>query len=109
MDPIALATITSGVVVLANEVFKKVASEAGKDLWDQVKSLFGWSDDPEPEVIAVEIAERLNADPELAKSVLGLLQSRPVGSAASLVGSIDAKKVVVIKDQTVSRDFKIRM
>lgn len=95
MDPITLATVTAALTTLATECGKNAASEAGKDLWDQVKSLFGWKAEPPPSELAPDIARRLQADDALLKRVVGLLQERPAGTASALVGSIQAGKVVV--------------
>jgi hypothetical protein len=97
MDPIALATITSALTVVATEVAKGAAGEAGKSLWNEVKSMFGWVQEPNKSDLAPDIAAKLVVDPELAKKVVQLLQAHPqdAGTAAALVGRIQAEKVVV--------------
>lgn len=45
MEPLTLATLTGAVTVLASEVGKGIASEAGKSAWGRIKSLFNWSAD----------------------------------------------------------------
>ena len=46
MEPLTLATLTSAVTVLALEVGKGPAAEAGKSAWGKIKSLFRWSAEP---------------------------------------------------------------
>jgi hypothetical protein len=110
MDPVALATITSAVSVLATESAKGLAGQAGKDTWARIKSVLGWKDDPAPEKLAPAVAERLANDDDAARAVVMLLrENASVGSAAAIVGNINAERVVVIKDQTVTGDFNIQM
>ncbi|MCH8621765.1 hypothetical protein [Undibacterium sp. TS12] len=95
-DPITIAAITAAVSVLGNEYIKGVASEAGKTTWQGIKSLFGWSSDPAPSEVATQVATKLTASPELLQQVLELLQKdKETGAAASMVGTINAAKVVV--------------
>jgi len=110
MDPVTLATITSGVSVLATECAKGLAGQGGKDTWARIKSVLGWKGDPAPENLAPAVAERLAYDEDTACTVIQLLQqANNVGSAAAIVGNINAERVVVIKDQTISGDFNIHM
>jgi hypothetical protein len=111
MDPVTLATITAGVSVLATESAKGLAGQAGKDTWARIKSALGWKDDPAPEKLAPAIAERLANDDDTARTVINLLRddANSVGSAAAIVGSINAERVIVIKDQTVTGDLNIQM
>lgn len=95
MDPITLATLTSGAAVLAAECAKGAASEAGKDAWTRIKTLFGWTKEPDMAEFAPDIAQRLQADAELARKLTELLQQSQTGAASTLVGSINAEKVVV--------------
>lgn len=95
MDPIALATVTSAITVLVTEFARGAVSEAGKDTWAKIKSLFGWKRDPEPGVLAPAVAQRLHNDPELVRQVLAVLREHAPETASALVGSIDAEKVVV--------------
>lgn len=95
MDPITLATVTAGITALASEYVKGFASEAGKDTWERIKSLFGWSAEPPTEELAPSVARKLQDEPELAKQIVALLQQQQTGTASTLVGSIDAEKVVV--------------
>ena len=46
MEPLTLATLTAAVTVLATEVGKGAAAEAGKSAWGKIKSLFKWSAEP---------------------------------------------------------------
>lgn len=110
MDAVTLATITSGVSVLATECAKGLAGQAGKDTWARIRSLLGWKNDPAPEQLAPAVAERLANDEGTARSIVELLQQQAnVGSAAAIVGNIHAERVVVIKDQHVAGDFNIQM
>jgi len=109
MDPIALAALTSAVTVLAQEVLKGTASEIGKDIWGSVKSLLGFSADPPESKLAIQVAQKLAADQQIASKVANLLQQNPTGVASTLVGSLNADKVIIIKDQHVDGDFKIEM
>lgn len=97
MDPITLATVTSAVTVLATEFAKGTVSEAAKDTWSKIKSLLGFKKDPQPDELALAIAQRLKDDGELVKQIVLLLQSQQTGTSSALVGSIDAEKVVVAK------------
>jgi hypothetical protein len=107
MDPIALATITSALTLLSTEVAKGAAGEAGKQLWARIQSMLGWAKDPSPPELSVEIARKLATTPELASKIVELLQghAHSVPQASSLVGHIDAQKVVVASEFNVSGDF----
>lgn len=106
-DPITMATITAAVSVLGNECLKGIASEAGKDTWQKVKSLFGWESEPKMFEIANQVATKLQASPELAQQVWELLKSnKEAGAAATMVGKIQAEKVVVSKT-IVTRNFQM--
>jgi hypothetical protein len=108
MDPITLATITSGVTVLATEVSKSVAGEAGKDLWKRVKSTLGWKADKPAEEIAPAVAQLLQNNDALAKQIVELLQQTPsAGSASLLVGSVKGGKVIVAQTINVQGGFKM--
>ena len=95
MDPITLATITAGATVLATEAGKGLAGEAGKATWKAIQKKLGWSEEPEVGALAPQIAQELQARPEMAKEVVELLQQPQVGSAQQLVGTVNAKKVLV--------------
>ena len=95
MDPITLAALTSGVVTLASECAKGLASQAGEDAWSKIKSLFAWKKEPADHELAPKVAEVLNNNAQLAQQVLQLLQRQPTGTASTLVQSIYAEKVVV--------------
>lgn len=111
MDPVTLATVTASLTTLAMDCATDVASEAGKKIWSRIKSMLGWEAEPEVPELAPAIAEQLHANQELAGQVVRVLQQEreAVGVAASLVGNIDAEKVIIIKDQTVAGDFNIQM
>ncbi len=95
MEPVTLATLTSGATVLALEVAKGAASEAGKNAWERIKSLFNWSAEPAESNLSTDIARALEANESLARQVVEILQAQPTGTASNLVGRIDAEKVVV--------------
>ena len=95
MDPITLAVLTSGVVTLASESAIGLASQAGKDAWSKIKTLFAWKKEPADQDLAPKVAEALNNNTQLAQQVLQLLQRPSTGSASTLVQSIHAEKVVV--------------
>jgi len=107
MDPITLATITAAVTVLATEAAKGAASEAGKDLWGKLKTLFGWQTDPKPEELPQTLARRINDDAQLAKQVLDLLQQHPTTTASAMVGHIQAAKVIVANEIRIEGDLKM--
>ena len=92
MELAAFATIVSGTTVLATEVLKGIASEAGKNAWDKIKSLFKWSADPAEKDLAAEIAKVLEANESLAQQVVEILQSQSTGTASTLVDSISVEK-----------------
>jgi hypothetical protein len=107
MDPVVLATVTSATTLIATEVAKGAAGEAGKALWSQIKGMFGWQNDPSPPDLAPEIARRLANDAELTKAIIELLKARREISpeASSLVQNISAEKVVVAQTLNVGGDF----
>lgn len=109
MEPVTLATITAAACVLATEAAKNFAGEAGKSLWEKVKGRLGFDSEPKPEDLPVEIARKLSSDTQATKDVLRLMKQSKSSSAASLVGRIDAEKVVVQQINTVAGDLNIHM
>ena len=107
MEPITLATVTSALTVMASEFAKGSLSEAGKDAWSKIKGLFGWKAEPAAAELAPRIAQHLQQDDQLARQVILLLREQPVGTASTLVGSIDAEKVVVADTINVSGDLNM--
>src|SRR5215813_7374344 len=97
IEPIALATLTTGVGILANEYLKGFASEAGKTTWGNIKSLLGWSSDPSLADIPSGVAKAVEASPEIAEKLLELLKKDHTGPHSALVGNLEARggKVVV--------------
>lgn len=95
MEPLILATLTSAVTVLASEVGKGIASAAGQDAWNKIKSLFKWPAEPAEPDLSAEIAKSLAANEALARQVVEILQAQSTGTASNLVGTINAEKVVV--------------
>ncbi len=107
MDPVTLAVATSGLSFLAVECIKGAASEAGKNLWNGVKSLFDWQAEPDLDGLAERIARRLAEDDEAARRAVELIASSPDVGTASLVGSINAKNVNVAKEINVGGDWNM--
>jgi hypothetical protein len=95
VEPLTLATLTAAVTVLASEVGKGIASEAGKTAWSRIKALFKWSADPAETDLSTAIAKTLEANQALARQVVEILQGQSTGTASTLVGRIDAEKVIV--------------
>ncbi len=95
MEPVTLAMLTSAVTVLALEVGKGAAAEAGKSAWGRIKALFKWSADPPEADLSADIAKALQANEALARQVVEILQAQSTGTASNLVGTINADKVVV--------------
>jgi hypothetical protein len=97
IDPAVLSSITAAVSLLGTEVVKGAASEAGKATWAGIKSLCGWSFDPEPKEIPEKVADAVAVSPELLEKLLQLLRTSQDGTTATQVGKIDARdsKVVV--------------
>ena len=92
MEPVTLAVLTSAATVLASEVGKGIASEAGKSAWGRIKSLFKWSAEPAEADLSAAIARALEANESLARQVVEILQAQPTGAASTLVGSISVDK-----------------
>jgi hypothetical protein len=59
MDPTVLAMITAAVSVLGSEYIKGVGSEVGKATWTGIKSILGWTEDPNPADIPDRVATEL--------------------------------------------------
>lgn len=98
IDPVLLSSITVVVSQLASKVAEGAASEAGKATWAEIKSIFGWSSDPEPKEIPAKVADAVAVSPELLERLQQLLRASHDGTTAALVGKIDAQdssKVVV--------------
>ena len=108
IDPVTLATVTSALSYLGLKAADGALSKVGQDLWNTVKNRFGWTNNPSPENLAVEIATRLKDDESLTNELTDLLKSQnQVGNASALVGRIEAGKVVVAATINVSGDFKM--
>ena len=107
MDPVTLAVATSGLSLLAVECIQGAASEAGKNLWNGVKSLFDWQAEPDLDGLAERIARRLAENDEAARRAVELLASSPDVGTASLVGNIKAKNVNVAKEINVGGDWNM--
>src|SRR5258707_8347524 len=106
LDPIVLSTITASVSVLASEFVKGAASEAGKSTWTKIKSLMGWSTEPDMAEMPRKIAEATSASPELVEKLLELLKNSQTGASGALVGNLSVssggKVVVADKINTVN-------
>src|SRR5436190_22408681 len=96
MEPVILATVTAAITVLATECAKGLAGQAGKDAWGKIKSLFGWSKDPNPADLSTQIAARLAEDRALAPAVLEILRTGAgAGTATQLVQHLKATKSII--------------
>ncbi len=102
MEPVTLAMITSAATVLASEVGKGTASEAGKSAWGRVKSLFNWSAEPAEADLTDAIKRALEANEVLACQVVEILNAQPKDSASSLVGKISVDKGKVTVANTIT-------
>jgi hypothetical protein len=102
IDPISLASITSAVAVLSNEYLKGVANEAGKATWTGIKSLLGWTSDPEPAEIPVRIASAISTAPDIAEKLLEILKNNHTGTATALVGKIEASGGKIVVANTIN-------
>jgi hypothetical protein len=89
MDPIVMATITAAVSVLGSEYLKGFGNEAGQSTWNGIKSLLGWTSDPDPADIPDKIAAALTASPGMAERLVQLLKSNNAGTATAMVGKIE--------------------
>ncbi len=109
MDAIVLAVITSAVTILASECIKGVGSEAGKEVWSQIKVWFGWEADPPIADLSAAVAKKLLADPALVAQVMECLQKENMRAthAGVLVGKINATNSVVADTISVSGDWKM--
>jgi len=107
MDPVTIATITSGVTALAVEFAKSTLSEAGKDAWNKVKSVLGLAKEPKLEELPATVVARLGERPQLAHDLLVILKAEGSGTARSLVGKVNAQNVVVAGTMSVSGDFQM--
>ena len=108
MDQTVLASITAGITLLGSEFTKGVASEAGKATWAKLRSLFGWKGDPPVSELPQQITAKLKDTPSLATEIIQLLRSNgDVGDAATLVGKIDAEKLIFINE--IKGDATINM
>jgi hypothetical protein len=98
MDPLSLATLTTALSVLGQEVAKGTASEAGKKIWARVEKAFGWAGAQKDADLPTKAAAAIQEQPKLAQEVTELLQSlKPNESrAAAIVETINAKNVVVV-------------
>ncbi len=109
MDPVTLAVATSGLSFLAVECIKGAASEAGKNLWNGVKSLFDWQAEPDLDGLAERIARRLAENDEAARRAVELIASSPDVGTASLVvsGSITGKNVITGTNVSFAGEVKM--
>jgi hypothetical protein len=109
MDQVMLATLAAAVTVLATECGKGVATEAGKDIWTKIKSLFGWTAEPKPSELFQAIATRLSPDESLVKEVRKLLQETPNtgrASASQLIGLLVSDHALVANIVNVQGGIK---
>jgi hypothetical protein len=106
---VVLAALTSALTLVATEAIKGVASNASKDLWTKIKSTFGWSADPPLDQVPLEIASRLDIDPQLAAKLLELLQSSLPSNetAAMVVSHITANRMIIATNVNVGGELRM--
>src|SRR4051794_5353767 len=110
MDPVILYGIaTSALTMLGTEVAREAISEAGKDLWSQVKKRLGLLAEPAPDQLAIEIATRLKDDPALTAELLDMVRSKSAaaGTASMLIGNVKAERSFVAGTVNVSGNFNM--
>jgi len=107
IDPAALASITAAVSLLGKDCMAGLATDAGKSAWAGIKSLFGWTSDPNPAEIPQKVADSLTSSPDIVEQLLALLQSRD-GTATALVGNIEMKGgKVVVANTLITEKFQM--
>jgi hypothetical protein len=107
-EPVTLAVVTSALTHLGLKAIDGTLSEAGKDLWKNVKERLGLTIDPSPEDLPASIGSRLKNDGTLTNQLTELLRSHAgAGKASALVGHLQADKVVVAGTLNVTGDFKM--
>ena len=100
--------MTSAVTMLAVECAKGVASGVGKSLWAEIKSLLTWKEEPEIADLAIEIAKKLQASPDMAQQVEVILKNKQSSSSTisgALIAHVSGGKVIAgqtIHIQTVN-------
>ncbi|RYZ10573.1 MAG: hypothetical protein EOO70_10315 [Myxococcaceae bacterium] len=98
MNPIALATVTSAVTLLATEAAKAVATQAAKDAWERVKAHLGFDAEPSAPEVPALTATALQERPELLPELQRIVAESGSQAAGQLVGTVNAEKVVVAQN-----------
>jgi hypothetical protein len=101
-DPLVLSSLTAAVSVLGNEYLKGIATDAGKNTWSAIKSLFAWTSDPSPTEIAEKVANAVATSPEMIGKLLQLLKSSQAGAATSLVEKLEVNGGKVVLAGTIN-------
>ncbi len=110
MDAISLATLTSGITMLAVECIKGVANSAGQDLWAEIKALVGWEDDPSIGDLASNLAQALNENEKLAAKIAKRMQSSASDALPlQLVANLNADGGKVIVSKTINIHGNLNM
>jgi hypothetical protein len=108
IDPAALASITAAVSLLGKDCMAGLATDAGKSAWAGIKSLFGWTSDPDSAEIPQKVADSLTSSPDIVEQLLTLLQSRDAGTPTALVGNIEMKGgKVVVANTLITEKFQM--
>lgn len=102
IEAAAIASLTSAVTLLGTDYLKGVAGEASKATWNQIKSLFGWTSDPNPEELPERVAAEVTKSPETAEQLLRILQQSASPTARQLVHNIIANGGKVVVAQTIT-------
>lgn len=105
VEPGTMAAIAAAVTVLANEYLKGTASEAGKATWNKIKSLLRWDSDPALPEVSQKVISGLDTN-EKAQKLIELLKLSGSDAVTTLVGCINADKVVVVQT-LVTKKFEM--
>ena len=83
---------------LTDEYLKGVATEAGKATWQAVKSLFGWTSDPQPHEIPEKVASALTESEQLVT----LLKNGKSGESSEIVRNVQVSGGKVVFAHTIN-------
>jgi hypothetical protein len=89
VDPAIISAIATGASMLGTECLKGAASEAGKSAWLRIKSLIGWTSDPQPAEIPAKVEQALSVSPRLADQLLPILKASEMPSVTAVVGQLN--------------------
>jgi|SRR5580658_9765673 hypothetical protein len=96
IDPAIQASVLALITQLGTKVAEGAASEAGKNTWMSIKSLFGWPSDPAPIEISAKVENGIATSPEILGKLQQLLDKSEDPAISGLVGKIDAKDSNVV-------------